>query len=126
MPKNLWNKNEFSNAVNYFKFDEIVNSDFALYKWLECFITNGVAIISDVPHSEKEARVIAERVAFIRQTHYGKEFVVKAKSGTSNVAYLPANLQMHTDLPYCKYFELKFVLKIMKTWKLMIFLNLRV
>ena len=34
---------------------------------------------------------------------YREEFSVKAKPGTTNVAYLSANLQLHTDLPYYNY-----------------------
>jgi len=42
-------------------------------------------------------------VQFIRKTHYGEEFIVRSKEGTSNVAYLSAPLQIHTDLPYYHY-----------------------
>jgi gamma-butyrobetaine dioxygenase len=101
--KNLWSKNNFANSLQYFNFNKIVEDDFEMYKWLHALTVNGVAIIKDVPQTENEARVIAERVGFIRRTHYGEEFMVKAKADTSNVAYLSANLQMHTDLPYYKY-----------------------
>lgn len=62
-----------------------------------------MAIISDAPHTENEARKIANRVGFIKKTHYGEEFIVKAKEGTSNVAYLSSTLQLHSDLPYYEY-----------------------
>lgn len=64
---------------------------------------NGVAIITNTPSTEHETRKIADRVGFIRKTHYGEEFMVKAKEDTSNVAYLSAPLQIHTDLPYYHY-----------------------
>jgi gamma-butyrobetaine dioxygenase len=64
---------------------------------------NGAAIISNTPQEEKSARMVADRVGFIRKTHYGEEFEVKAKDDTANVAYLSNNLQMHTDLPYYAY-----------------------
>lgn len=35
--------------------------------------------------------------------YFSEEFVVAAKPGTSNVAYLSTPLQLHTDLPYYEY-----------------------
>lgn len=55
------------------------------------------------PQTEFECRRLADRVGFIRRTHYGEEFIVRAKEDTSNVAYLSTPLQMHTDLPYYEY-----------------------
>lgn len=83
-------------------------------------------MISGVPHSDMECRRLANRVGFIRRTHYGEgkikkiwhltsaqfirrnflpfsEFIVRAKEDTSNVAYLSTPLQIHTDLPYYEY-----------------------
>lgn len=98
--KRLWSKDDFSSALQYFDFAKIIESDDELHDWLNCLTINGIAIIKDTPATEGEARKIADRVGFIRRTHYGEEFMVKAKEGTSNVAYLSAPLQMHTDLPY--------------------------
>lgn len=103
LPKRLWNKNEYANVMEYFDFTQILESDLGLYKWLRSLTTNGIATITGVPSTEGEARKIADRVGFIRKTHYGEEFMVKAKDATSNVAYLSENLQMHTDLPYYEY-----------------------
>lgn len=60
-------------------------------------------MITDTPSTEWEARRLADRIRFIRRTHYGEEFIVRAKEQTSNVAYLSTPLQMHTDLPYYEY-----------------------
>lgn len=101
--KILLNKIDLQHKLEYFDFQKVINDDMELYKWLHSMITHGIAIITGVPESESEVRVLANRVAFIRRTHYGEEFIVKAKEGTSNVAYLSENLQMHTDLPYYDY-----------------------
>lgn len=98
--KRLWSKNDFTDSLEYFDFTKVIASDLELHDWLNCLAMNGVAIIKNTPRTEAEARKIADRVGFIRRTHYGEEFMVKAKEGTSNVAYLSAPLQMHTDLPY--------------------------
>jgi len=102
-PKKLWSRNDFTNILRYFDFTKIIESDNELHDWLSCLSINGVAMISNTPQTELEARKIADRVGFIRRTHYGEEFMVKVKDGTSNVAYLSAPLQIHTDLPYYHY-----------------------
>lgn len=60
-------------------------------------------MINEAPLSGNECRQIADLVGFIKKTHYGEEFIVRAKEGTSNVAYLSTPLQIHTDLPYYEY-----------------------
>lgn len=60
-------------------------------------------MIKEAPINDQECRRLANRVGFIRRTHYGEEFIVKAKEDTSNVAYLSTPLQLHTDLPYYDY-----------------------
>lgn len=98
--KKLWSKIGFKDALRFFDFKKIIESDHELHDWLKSLATHGVTIIENTPQTEKEARKIADRVGFIRRTHYGEEFMVQAKEGTTNVAYLSAPLQMHTDLPY--------------------------
>jgi gamma-butyrobetaine dioxygenase len=98
--KKLWSRDDFTSVLQFFDFTKIMESDHELHDWLKCLSVNGVAIIKNTPQTEKEARKIADRVGFIRRTHYGEEFMVKAKEDTSNVAYLSAPLQVHSDLPY--------------------------
>lgn len=74
-----------------------------MYSWLKALAIDGVALIDGAKQTETECRRLAERVGFIRRTHYGEEFIVRAKEDTSNVAYLSTPLQMHTDLPYYEY-----------------------
>lgn len=101
--KRLWSKSDFADVLRFFDFAKIIEDDRELHDWLNSLSTNGVAMIRNTPQTELEARKIADRVGFIRRTHYGEEFMVKAKEGTSNVAYLSSPLQMHTDLPYYHY-----------------------
>ncbi|CAO1411489.1 unnamed protein product [Diamesa hyperborea] len=101
--KNLWSKKDFSKIIKSFDFQKIIDSDDELRDWLEALTVNGIAFIKNTPETEEEARRIVNRVGFIKKTHYGEEFIVKAKPGTSNVAFLSAPLQLHTDLPYYEY-----------------------
>lgn len=87
-----------------FRFDDILRTDAALHDWLQHLAVHGVAFISGAPSADETVcRQLADRVAFIRPTHYGHEFHVRNKPDTHNVAYLSTPLQMHTDLPYYEY-----------------------
>lgn len=103
LEKRLWSKKDFVDVIKHFDFTKIIEDDAVLHDWLSALTINGIAIIRNTPQTELEARRVADRVGFIRRTHYGEEFMVKAKEATSNVAYLSAPLQMHTDLPYYQY-----------------------
>ncbi|XP_055644120.1 gamma-butyrobetaine dioxygenase-like [Toxorhynchites rutilus septentrionalis] len=102
-PPQLWGREDFKNVISSFEFSDVINCDEALQSWIEALVRYGTVMIRNAPLTELECRRLAERVGFIRKTHYGEEFIVKAKEGTSNVAYLSTPLQMHTDLPYYDY-----------------------
>ena len=63
----------------------------------------GVCLLENVPDQLGQVRVLADRVGFIKRTHYGEEFSVRAKADAANVAYTSGYLQLHTDLPYYEY-----------------------
>ncbi|XP_050084511.1 gamma-butyrobetaine dioxygenase-like [Anopheles aquasalis] len=99
----LWGAARFHEVLQEFSYADVLHEDEALRQWIEALIRYGVVMIKGAPLTEHECRRLANRVGFIRKTHYGEEFIVKAKEGTSNVAYLSTPLQMHTDLPYYEY-----------------------
>lgn len=75
-----------------------------LLQWLVELERRGVAVLEGAgTDDERVVRQLADRVAFIRRTHYGEEFSVKSKMEPSNVAYTGQALQLHTDLPYYEY-----------------------
>ncbi|RXG73745.1 Gamma-butyrobetaine dioxygenase [Armadillidium vulgare] len=75
----------------------------ALLTWLQQLEVFGFVLISNAPAEYGQVRQLVERVGFIKKTHYGAEFSVKAKPDPSNVAYSSGPLQLHTDLPYYEY-----------------------
>lgn len=99
----FWSKVEFNKIVESFEFNDILRTKDGLRAWLHSLSVNGVAMINDAPSTEDTCRRIADQIGFIKKTHYGEEFIVRAKEGTNNVAYLSAPLQIHTDLPYYEY-----------------------
>ncbi|KAB7506959.1 Gamma-butyrobetaine dioxygenase, partial [Armadillidium nasatum] len=85
------------------KFYDLMTDDCALLTWLQQLEVFGFVLISNAPAEYGQVRQLTERVGFIKKTHYGAEFSVKAKPDPSNVAYSSGPLQLHTDLPYYEY-----------------------
>jgi gamma-butyrobetaine dioxygenase len=54
-----------------FNFQEIMNSDEALLKWLQHLEIFGVCLIDQVPDSLNQVGSLANKVGFIKRTHYG-------------------------------------------------------
>ncbi|CAG0894643.1 unnamed protein product [Cyprideis torosa] len=86
-----------------FGFTEVLDSEQALYDCLMQLELYGLSFIRDVPTKTGQLRRFAERIGFIRRTHYGEVFDVQAKPDPSNVAYTSGKLQLHLDLPYYHY-----------------------
>lgn len=99
-PKKFWTKNDFTDVFAKFDFNDILNSDEVFSKWLEHMATYGIALIENTPKTRNEVRKIAERVGYIKKTHYGDEFTVTKKENTTAYPYLPTKLQLHVDVPY--------------------------
>lgn len=74
-----------------------------MHQWIETLARNGVAMIKNAPLNEEQCRRLANRIGFIRKTHYGKEYAVRADPAAQNFAYTSNPLQFHTDLPYYDY-----------------------
>nr|CAD7463441.1 unnamed protein product [Timema tahoe] len=108
LPRVPWGSADFHKVLRRFSFSHILESDTHLLEWLEWVVTYGLAIVEGTPNRRDQNRRLAERVAFIKKTHYGsacfrEEFEVQAKAGASNLAYLATPLQLHSDLLYYEY-----------------------
>lgn len=100
-PKKLpWGKISYPDILQCFEYQSILDDDAKCLEWLEALAKYGVAILKNTPSNENEVYNVANRVAFIRKTHFGDHFVVKAKEDTSTFAYTSATLQLHTDIPF--------------------------
>ncbi|XP_022208825.2 LOW QUALITY PROTEIN: gamma-butyrobetaine dioxygenase [Drosophila obscura] len=98
-----WAGAEFQRIARHFDYGQVMAEDAALQQWLQALAVYGVALLRDAPLDGGVVRRLAERVGFIRRTTYGEEFVVQAKPGAQNFAYLSLPLPLHTDLPYYEY-----------------------
>lgn len=103
LSKILWNGNKFLEVKKKYDYEDVMNNNETFYNWLEALARYGVSFMENAPTDKNECHRLANKIAFIRKTHYGDDFHVVAKPGTSNVAYLSSLLQLHTDLPYYDY-----------------------
>lgn len=101
--KSTWDGKDFKEVCTKHDYNEILQSDKALFNWLHNLSVYGVALIQNTPNSAEAIDMIINTIGFTRRTHYGVKFIVQNVANTSNVAYLSTNLQVHTDLPYYEY-----------------------
>lgn len=102
MKRSYWGTDIMKNLPRA-SFHELLTEDSAVLAWLHQLEVYGFALVSGAPAKTGQVRALAERVAFIKRTHYGEDFSVIAKNDPSNVAYLDGPLQLHADLPYYEY-----------------------
>ncbi|XP_055380083.1 gamma-butyrobetaine dioxygenase [Condylostylus longicornis] len=98
-----WSKNDFKKILSTFEYKNVMEKNNDLKLWLQQLAIYGVAIIKNAGTDKTAVRKLADRVGFIRKTTYGEEFIVEAKPGAKNYAYLSTPLPLHTDLPYYEY-----------------------
>jgi len=79
----------------------------AVWRWQTALLGNGLAIITDMPNQDLAVADLAERIAPVWVTIYGKTFVVEAKQNPENIAYSSKGLALHTDL--CAYESVPFI-----------------
>ena len=76
-----------------------MNSDESLLELLEHVDNTGVAIVTGVPLENLAVIRLAQRIAFIEESHFGRYFDVESKPDPENLAYTPQALYPHNDLP---------------------------
>lgn len=94
----------FHKFSNFHHFDQSINYPIiALYQWLLALSQHGVVLIKNTPPTEDQCRKLAERIGFIRETHFGQTYAVRANPNAKNYSYTSNPLQFHTDLPFYEY-----------------------
>ncbi|KAG8786040.1 hypothetical protein FRC12_016978 [Ceratobasidium sp. 428] len=97
--KTLWNSSiqDFRPTVTY---EEVMNSDAGVLKWLQKIDEFGVCFVEGVPHTPEDTEALTRRIAFIRETKYGGfwDFTADLKHG--DTAYTNLALGAHTDTTY--------------------------
>lgn len=71
LPYRTWNTDELTKEKPQLSFKDVLGSDSILLKFLQHLQVTGLCLLVDVPDSLGQVRILADRVAFIRKTHYG-------------------------------------------------------
>ncbi len=77
---------------------EIDSGDDGMRRWLSLIRDYGFAIVKGVPTRVGAVVELAERIAFVQETHFGREFQVISKPDPENLAYTAHKLTSHTDV----------------------------
>ena len=103
-PYILWD-NDLSKKIASIsiEYEEIIESDTGLTRWLELLHFYGLSIVKNAPTKDKSALQILNRISHIRETFFGSPFEVINIPKPNNTAYTASALRNHTDLPYYEY-----------------------
>ncbi|ETN42738.1 uncharacterized protein HMPREF1541_01896 [Cyphellophora europaea CBS 101466] len=98
----LWNGKRFPLEQTTIPYDDYMSSPESLALALHYLWRYGLIFIRDVPPDEDSVSKLAERIALLRNTFYGKTWDVRSKPNAENVAYTSRYLGFHMDLLYMK------------------------
>lgn len=98
-----WRAADFSKSSVAVDFAEVMETDQGLLELLEHVENTGVALATDVPAHEGAVLTLAQRIAFVEESHFGRYFQVESKPHAENLAYTPNALRPHNDLPSRSY-----------------------
>jgi gamma-butyrobetaine dioxygenase len=94
----LWTA-DITNNPPKISLEEIDGGDDGLLRWLTLIRDYGFSIVTGVPTHVGAVVDLAQRIAFIQETHFGREFQVISKPDPENLAYTAVKLNSHTDVP---------------------------
>ncbi|CAG7934746.1 unnamed protein product [Penicillium nalgiovense] len=82
------------------KYDDVMSDDESLHIWLSHIWDQGFCFVDDVPINPEATQYLIERIAFIRNTHYGGFWDFTADLTFKDTAYTNEFLGAHTDNTY--------------------------
>ncbi|KAI8513908.1 Gamma-butyrobetaine dioxygenase [Branchiostoma belcheri] len=98
----LWGA-ELAHNLPKADFPAILRDDRALHDFLVVLDSVGLVLVQNVPCDVGQVERLANRVAFLKPTSYGKEFEVVNKPKPNDLAYTTVKIGLHTDLNYYSY-----------------------
>ncbi|KAI9734679.1 MAG: hypothetical protein M1834_002280 [Cirrosporium novae-zelandiae] len=72
----------------------------SLGNWLKKLRVYGFCFVEDCPPGPKATKRLLERIAFIRETHYGGFYDFTSDLASKDMAYTSLGLDLHTDTTY--------------------------
>lgn len=81
-------------------YDQIMAGDQGVREWLETIHLWGFCLVKDVPVNPESTKALLEKIAFIRETHYGGFYDFTADMTFKDTAYTTDAIGAHTDNTY--------------------------
>ncbi|TFK20727.1 mitochondrial protein [Coprinopsis marcescibilis] len=97
--KVLWGS-KIAQAPPTVAYDEVMQGDAGLFKWLSNVDRFGFSFITGVPPTPEATEELSEKIGFIRETHYGKFWDFTSDLAKGDTAYTTLALGAHTDNTY--------------------------
>ena len=79
-------------------YEEVMDTAEGLLKFLNQIKTYGFSIVRNTPCNDWQVDEVAKRIAYLRETNFGRRFEVISKPNPNNQAYTHDALANHTDL----------------------------
>lgn len=98
LPRVAWFSDHFSD-VPRFSQPELLADPCKVAEWIEALLIEGLAIITDMPDSDKGLTDLAKLIGHIRPTFFGEYFDVRTHINPTNTAFTAGALELHTDVP---------------------------
>ena len=100
-PYKLWDNSLQNNLKSIeIDYDEIINSEDGLVKWLELLHYTGISIVKNAPVEKNSAFEVLNRISHTRETFFKTPFEVINIPKPNNSAYTAHALRNHMDLPW--------------------------
>ena len=93
-----WATNKLDKASLSVDYGQAMAGDSPLLRLLSHVDDTGVGFVTGMPVAERTVMALAERIAFIEESHFGRYFRVESKPNAENLAYTPRALLPHNDL----------------------------
>lgn len=94
----LWQATDFAQSPPEVDFEAIMASDENLLQWLRLLRQYGFTLVRQVPLERWKVAELAQRIAFLRDSNFGKLFTVESRPDPNSLAYTSHKLNAHTDL----------------------------
>jgi gamma-butyrobetaine dioxygenase len=98
LPRRAWYSDHYP-AMARFSHPALVADKTAVAAWLKALITDGVAIVTDMPDSDQGLTDLVRLMGHVRPTFFGEYFDVRTHIKPTNLAYTAKALELHTDTP---------------------------
>jgi gamma-butyrobetaine dioxygenase len=98
LPRRPWYADHYP-LIARFPQPKLMEDKKAVVKWIEAMLVEGVAILTDMPHSDEALTETVRLIGHVRPTFFGEYFDVKTHINPTNLGYTAKALELHTDTP---------------------------